>query len=44
MISGARISNKEQARATKSEAFGRYALDLINENRAVIGKPAIEWN
>ena len=47
MITGVPISSAEKALKAKTEAFGKYALELINEHRyGVQGKDlaAIEWS
>ena len=46
MISGFKINDVERAKETTAEAYGKYALELINENRATPGidLPALQWN
>ena len=47
MITGVPISDDEKALKAKSEAFGKYAFELINEYRAGVegtNLAAIEWS
>ena len=40
------IYNEENALKAKTEAFGKYSLELINEHRATLGTnlPTLEWS